>query len=399
MGRARDRASADLNGQEFILDADADTSISADTDDQIDIKIAGADDFQFTANTFTAQSGSTIAAQALTATTITASDAVTIQTADNDTQLTLISTDADANVAPTLDLTRDSSSPADDDFIGRIRFRGENDASEVINYAAINAVIKDVTDGTEDGRLDIRTFVAGTERSRILINETETVFNEDSVDVDFRIESNAKSHALFVDADNDSVLVAGSDVSVAVTNEADDFIIGSTSKSIGGMTIANSSTGYGSINFSDATSGNGRIAAYIAYDHNNDEWVFGGQGQGNTLFKIHDNGRWEQFGCNTTSQALHIKNDGNNTNRKGMIVQCGTDDNSGTNTAISFDDGDGSGQGSITFSGGTVTYGAFTAHHEISLPNADKTNGYDYGTLVDIDQIYYAKNRNGTELS
>mgnify|MGYP003115225676 FL=1 len=78
MGRARDRASADLNGQEFILDADADTSISADTDDQIDIKIAGADDFQFTPNTFTAQSGSTIAAQALTATTITASDVVDI---------------------------------------------------------------------------------------------------------------------------------------------------------------------------------------------------------------------------------------------------------------------------------------------------------------------------------
>lgn len=76
MSRARDRASADLNGQEFILDADADTSISADTDDQIDIKIAGADDFQFTANTFTAQSGSTIAAQALTATTITASGVV-----------------------------------------------------------------------------------------------------------------------------------------------------------------------------------------------------------------------------------------------------------------------------------------------------------------------------------
>ena len=48
----------DVNGQELILDADADTSITADTDDQIDIKIAGADDFQFTANTFTAQSGS-----------------------------------------------------------------------------------------------------------------------------------------------------------------------------------------------------------------------------------------------------------------------------------------------------------------------------------------------------
>ena len=50
----------DINGEKFILDADADTHITADTDDQIDIAIAGADDFQFTANTFTAQSGSTI---------------------------------------------------------------------------------------------------------------------------------------------------------------------------------------------------------------------------------------------------------------------------------------------------------------------------------------------------
>ena len=53
-------AAVDLNGVELILDADQDTSITADTDDQIDIKIAGADDFQFTANTFTAQSGSSV---------------------------------------------------------------------------------------------------------------------------------------------------------------------------------------------------------------------------------------------------------------------------------------------------------------------------------------------------
>ena len=50
----------DLNGKELILDADADTSITADTDDQIDIRIAGADDFKFTANTFTIEAGSTI---------------------------------------------------------------------------------------------------------------------------------------------------------------------------------------------------------------------------------------------------------------------------------------------------------------------------------------------------
>ena len=53
-------AAIDMNGLELILDADADTSITADTDDQIDIKIAGADDFVFTTNKFTAAASSGI---------------------------------------------------------------------------------------------------------------------------------------------------------------------------------------------------------------------------------------------------------------------------------------------------------------------------------------------------
>ena len=61
--------SYDLNGETLILDADQDTNITADTDDQIDIAIAGADDFQFTANTFTALSGSTIATNTIAETT------------------------------------------------------------------------------------------------------------------------------------------------------------------------------------------------------------------------------------------------------------------------------------------------------------------------------------------
>jgi len=52
--------SKDLNGEQLILDADADTTITADTDDTIDIRIAGADDFQFTANSFNVLSGSTL---------------------------------------------------------------------------------------------------------------------------------------------------------------------------------------------------------------------------------------------------------------------------------------------------------------------------------------------------
>ena len=52
----------DVNGLSdgVILDADGDTTISADTDDQIDIKIAGADDFRFSANAMNVLSGSTL---------------------------------------------------------------------------------------------------------------------------------------------------------------------------------------------------------------------------------------------------------------------------------------------------------------------------------------------------
>ena len=59
----------DLNGGVLTIDADADTTITADTNDQIDIAIAGADDFQMTANTFTALSGSTIATNTIAETT------------------------------------------------------------------------------------------------------------------------------------------------------------------------------------------------------------------------------------------------------------------------------------------------------------------------------------------
>jgi len=50
----------DLDGGELTLDADADTSIHASSDDQIDIEIAGADDFTFTANSFNVLSGSAL---------------------------------------------------------------------------------------------------------------------------------------------------------------------------------------------------------------------------------------------------------------------------------------------------------------------------------------------------
>lgn len=71
----------DLDGSLLDLDADGDTSIQASTDDQIDIEISAADDFRFTANTFTALAGSTVQANTLDDTsggTVTVNAAVAI---------------------------------------------------------------------------------------------------------------------------------------------------------------------------------------------------------------------------------------------------------------------------------------------------------------------------------
>ena len=117
----------------------------------------------------------------------TLSDGVTITTADNTTQLTLISTDADATKGPMLDLYRNSGSPAANDDLGRINFQGENDADETITYSQIFSEIVAAGDGVESGRYKIGTMVAGTFRSRMDMTATEIVFNDESIDVDFRV--------------------------------------------------------------------------------------------------------------------------------------------------------------------------------------------------------------------
>jgi hypothetical protein len=168
----------DVNGTEIILDADGDTTITADTDDQIDIKIAGADDFQFTANTFTAQSGSTIAAQALTATTVTASgiiktDDTTDATSTTDGSLQTdggLSVAKDAVIGDDLSLKSDSAVlnfGADNDITithvadkGLIVKSGTSGATAptyaddlVVEHGSYNGGIAILTGGTNNGRI------------------------------------------------------------------------------------------------------------------------------------------------------------------------------------------------------------------------------------------------------
>jgi len=98
--------------------------------------------------------------------------ASTITTADNLDVLTLISTDADENSGPKLSLTRNSASPADNDYAGLIAFNSENSADESIRMGMIRVQVLDVTDATEDSTLTFYSRHGGVETQRIATTAT-----------------------------------------------------------------------------------------------------------------------------------------------------------------------------------------------------------------------------------
>ena len=124
---------------------------------------------------------------------VTATAASTITTADNTAQLTLKSTDADANAGPILIFNRDSASPADNDYLGNIQMEMDNDAGDNLDAVSILAQATDVSNASEDAKLYFYMRTAGTMRDAFHISPTETVFNDDSVDRDFRIESDSNA--------------------------------------------------------------------------------------------------------------------------------------------------------------------------------------------------------------
>ena len=101
---------------------------------------------------------------------------------------------------------RNSSSPADNDFLGNVKFNGRNDNSQDVQYGELEVYAADVSDGTEDGWLNFNVMTGGSNLSYLQIKGgTGVVFNEDSNDIDFRVESNGNANMLFVDGGNDRV--------------------------------------------------------------------------------------------------------------------------------------------------------------------------------------------------
>jgi hypothetical protein len=128
-----------------------------------------------------------------------------LSAAGNLDTLKLVSTDDDANVGPVLNYYRNSGNVADNDYVGRNLFTFNNDAPEVETALAQNVVITDASNGSEDVKYIHEQMTAGSVVERFTLSASEAVFNEGSVDVDFRVESNGDANMLFVDAGNNRV--------------------------------------------------------------------------------------------------------------------------------------------------------------------------------------------------
>jgi hypothetical protein len=87
---------------------------------------------------------------------------VALTNTSTDDTLLLTTTEDSSTAGPVITLKRNSASPNDADYIGQLKFQGENDADQEVVYAKITAKIQDGSDGTEDGLLEFANMKAGS---------------------------------------------------------------------------------------------------------------------------------------------------------------------------------------------------------------------------------------------
>ena len=116
-----------------------------------------------------------------------------------------------------------TSATAHGDDIGYIKFNSYNTAGggeEQVTFADIYAEVNETTDGDECGEMNLRAYADGSKVTFLTLDggadhdgdvgglssgTTELVVNEDSNDIDFRVESDGNVRMLVVDAGKDAV--------------------------------------------------------------------------------------------------------------------------------------------------------------------------------------------------
>lgn len=139
----------------------------------------------------------------------------------------LETTDDSSSAGPIFTLKRNSSSPDDADYIGQIKFLGENDADQEVLYAKITGKIDDASDGSEDGILEFANIKAGSQTIAVRLKSDELqLLNSTNLSVDGEIEvsqyirhmGDSNTHINFTD---DKIILKAGNISMITMEEKD----------------------------------------------------------------------------------------------------------------------------------------------------------------------------------
>ena len=96
-----------------------------------------------------------------------------ITNTSTDDSLLITTTEDSSSAAPVLTFKRNSTSPNDADYIGQLKFKGENDADQEVVYAKVTAKISDASDTTEDGLIEFALRKAGSNNIGMRLTSTD----------------------------------------------------------------------------------------------------------------------------------------------------------------------------------------------------------------------------------
>ena len=122
---------------------------------------------------------------------------------DDTDQVIIENSNTGSDNAPDLVLFRNSASPAADDNLGNLVYRGEDSAGNTHDYASIVASIEDTTNTSEDGILDIMTSAAGTLASRIRLKNNKVGIGENDPIYPMHLTTTLTGQALQLQCDAD----------------------------------------------------------------------------------------------------------------------------------------------------------------------------------------------------
>ncbi len=309
-----------------------------------------------------------------------------IETTGNGDTVTLACTDTDNATGPVLVLKR-AVTGADDDLLGRIRFDGRDNAGNNTTYARLDTQIKGATNGSESAEFTIKHLKGGSEITAISCADDQVTINDDSANIDFRVEGDGDTHLLFVDAGEDRVSIGTSDVTTAAQE--------------GKLKVRND-VDYSSTEFEDNATlilqnENNNNSACIVLHSNNSSGSSKRCGiiGGNINSNISGLGIYGDIGNTTTSTAPDVvisstgqllvgKTAANNATKGFSIEQNGgvscviestASGGASQNLLLNREDADGTlilfrqannNEGTISVSGSTVSYNGFSGTHETS---------------------------------